>query len=164
MIITYRQFTKLKFPVFILPSSNWEFVDGLLFVDGLVVDDRNMGGDSLGMRRLQTPYRNILTLKQAANNSIELIKSYERFFIDSRGKPFIYERTFWTSLRYHRISKVDRKVTASVLYLKGVNAPFTVPRPPPADVSWAGVLYYNGYPWRLYEYSREKRKDTRRKI
>ena len=54
MVITYRQFKNLDFPLFILGSSNWELVDGLLLLDGELLDDKNMPGDTLGVRRLLT--------------------------------------------------------------------------------------------------------------
>ena len=56
MIVTYKEIKKIKFPVFILPNSNWELVDGLLLIDNQVVDDKNMPGASLGIRRLQTHF------------------------------------------------------------------------------------------------------------
>jgi len=42
---------KLDFPLYILPHDNWSFADGLLFLDGQIVDDRNMEGNTLGKRR-----------------------------------------------------------------------------------------------------------------
>ena len=164
MVISYRQIDKLRFPVFVLPSSNWETVDGLLYVDRILVDDKNMPGDSLGKRRLQTPFKNLLPLKRAANNLLAIIKSNYKCFIDSNGVPFIYEKTENCSLKYHRIRKIEQKDSASVLWLKDLSFPFVVPRPPPLDCKWAGVLYLKGLPWILYEYSVSKEKDTRRKI
>ena len=93
MIITYREIEDINFPVFNLPNGNWQLLDGLLFLDGLVLDDKNMPGDSLGKRRLQTPHENIFTLKKSLNSHIGLIKSRDKHFIDSTGAPFIYEKT-----------------------------------------------------------------------
>ena len=50
MVITYKTVNKLKFPVFLLSSSNWHLADGLLFLDEKLLDDRNMPGDSMDRR------------------------------------------------------------------------------------------------------------------
>ena len=63
-----------------------------------------------------------------------------------------------------KIKKVERKSYATLIWVKGHNAPFTVPRPPEDGNTWAGVLHLYGIPWMLYEYSDEKLKDTRRKV
>lgn len=154
----------MEFPVYVLPSDNWESLDGLLFVDGELVDDKNMSGKTLGIRRLQSPFREQLPLRRAAEDHLSVIKSKSSFFIDNFGRPFIYEKTISCPLRYHRIRKVERKEKASVLHLWGIKTPFTIPRPPKAAMLWAGVLYLHGLPWILYEYSSERKKDTRRKI
>jgi hypothetical protein len=164
MVISYRQIDKIQFPVYVLPSSNWELVDGLLYVDQLLVDDKNMPGDTIGKRRLQTPFKNLQPLKRAADNLLAIIKSGHKCFIDTNGVPFIYDKTESCALKYHKIRKVERKDTASVLWLKDFNFPFVVPRPPPTDYTWAGVLHLKGLPWVLYEYSVSKKADTRRKI
>lgn len=164
MVVNYKTLKKVAFPVYVLPSDNWESVDGLLFVDGELVDDKNMPGKTLGIRRLQTPYREKMPLRKTAKDPLAVFKSRKNTFIDNLGRPFIYERTLWGKVKYHRIRKIDRKVVASVLYLEGLRSPFTIPRPPSAEYQWAGVLYIHGLPWMLYEYSTEKLKDTRRKI
>jgi hypothetical protein len=147
-----------------LPSSNWQEVDGLLYVDGELVDDRNMPGDSLGKRRLQTPFKSLMRLRKSADNLIAIVKSGHRCFIDSNGIPFIYEKTESCALKYHKIRKVEGKDLKSVLWLKDVSFPFVVPRPPPIEYKWAGVLYLKGLPWILYEYSVVRQSDTRRKV
>ena len=165
MIVTYKNIQKYTFPVFILPSDNWEYRDGLFFVDGVLTDDRNMPGDSLGLRRLQTPFKPLLRLSRAAYDLRSLIKSGSKFFIDSNGDPFQYEKTRFMQVKYYPIRKVDRKEIASVLWLQGIRAPFTIPRPPPDDISWAGVLLLeNKLPWILYEYSVVKKPNSRRKV
>ena len=165
MVINYKKFSEVKFPVYILPSSNWEEIDGLLYVDNKLVDDKNMAGKTIGMRRLQTPMKNILPLKRSISSSLGIIKQDRvNTFIDTEGTPFIYEKTTWSSLKYYKIRKIERKNSASVLWLKGINFPFKIPRPPVNDLQWAGVLHIAGLPWMLYEYSAVKHSDTRRKV
>lgn len=164
MVITLKTIDKVTFPVYALPHSNWEKADGLLFMEGKVLDDRNMPGDTLGVRRVQTPYPELFTLRKQLNNHLGILKQTSNCFIDSNGMPFIYEKTKVCKLQYYKIRKVERKEVASVVWLKGINFPFTVPRPPEDGFEWAGVLHYHGLPWLLYEYSEEKKKDTRRKV
>ena len=63
MVIQYKSINKIRFPVYELPSGNWDRRDGLLFLDNQIVDDTNQQGDSLGVRRLKTPHKNLLPLK-----------------------------------------------------------------------------------------------------
>ena len=74
MIVTYQDIKKLTFPVFILPNSNWQLVDGLLLLDNIVLDDKNMPGATLGIRRLQTPFTEIVPLKHSIDSLIGILK------------------------------------------------------------------------------------------
>jgi hypothetical protein len=164
MVITYKTVSKLKFPVFLLSSSNWHLADGLLFLDEKLLDDRNMPGDTLGIRRAQSPHREQYPLKRAVFNHNGLLKQYTKCFIDSNGAPFIYEKTKSMPLKYLRIKKVIKKEVASLLWVEGCSHPFTIPRPPEQGMNWAGILHLHGLPWMLYEYSETKQKNTHRKV
>jgi hypothetical protein len=164
MVIQYKSLNKIKFPVYILPSGNWERQDGLLFLDGTIVDDRNMSGDTLGIRRVQTPHRNLYPLKYQVDNFRGMIKSKEKHFIDTNGIPFIYEKSEFCKLKYYKIKDVVQKENLSLLKLYGVKQPFVIPRPPASKMRYAGVLHYGALPWVLYEYSEDRREDTRRKV
>lgn len=163
MVLTFRGVSSITFPIYPLPSSNWERVDGLLFVDGKVVDDTNMTGETLGIRRLQTSFE-VLPLTKAILDFTGMIKQTKNVFIDSTGFVFIYQKTKMLPLRYKKIKKIDRKVVASVLHLEGERQPLKIIRPPETGMLWAGILYYQELPWKLYEYSEEVKKDTRRKV
>ena len=164
MVIQYKSINKVKLHVYILHSGNWERQDGLLFLDGTIVDDKNMSGDTIGMRRLQTPHKNLYPLKKQVDNFRGMIKSKEKHFIDTNGIPFIYEKTEFCKLKYYRIKSVVQKETASLLKLGGVKHPFVIPRPPASEMRYAGVLHFGALPWVLYEYSEDRREDTRRKV
>ena len=127
MVIQYKSLNKIKFPVYILPSGNWERQDGLLFLDGQIVDDRNMSGDTLGLRRLQSPHKNFHALNKQIDNFRGILKSKEKHFIDTNGTPFIYEKTEFCKLKYYRIKSVVQKDTCSLLKLDGVKQPFVIP-------------------------------------
>ena len=147
-----------------IPHDNWSYSDGLLFLDDQLLDDKNMTGGTIGIRRVQTPFRDLFPLKKSLINHIGILKQTGNTFIDSQGDPFIYEKTLLCKLKYFKIRKVDRKGVASLLWVKGINFPFTIPRPPEDGRTWAGILHLHSIPWLLYEYSEVKLKDTRRKV
>ena len=164
MVITFRDFRKITFPVFVMESGNWEESDGLLFCEGQLVDDKNQMGATLGARRMQTPFKEKYKLKKAISAENGIIKQSSPYFVDNKGMPFVYNKEIMLPLKYYKITKVERKEYACTIRVKGHNAPFTVPRPPEAGNNWAGILHLHGVPWMLYEYSETKLKDTRRKV
>ena len=164
MVVTYKTYNKITFPVYPLGNSNWDINDGLVFIDNLIVDDRNMSGETLGIRRLQTPHTNLYGLKRSIDSLVGVLKQKVISFIDSKGFLFIYEKTKYASLRYIKIDKIVRKATASLLFVHKHSIPFTIPRPPSEEIEYVGVLHLNELPWMLYEYSEIKLKDTKRKV
>jgi len=164
MVVTFRTAKNIRFPVYKIGSSDWEKCDGLLFIDGELVDDKNMPGDSIGIRRIQTPHKNLYKLNKQIDSLHGILKQSLKTFIDSNGTPFIYEKTLMCQLKYYKIIRVEQKEVASLIWCKDIKHPFTVPRPPEQGMTWAGVLHFHGLPWILYEYSEEKKKDTRRKV
>ena len=60
--------------------------------------------------------------------------------------------------------EVTAKGIATVLWLKDVPFPYAEKSPPDPDLTWAGLLYNMGIPWKIYDFSHEKKKDTWRKI
>lgn len=164
MVITYRSLHKVEFPVYLVYTEEWEHADGLLFFDGMCVDDTNQSGSTLGVRRLQTSYPTMYPLKKAVTSPNGILKQNTKYFIDSKGLPFIYAKTKFLHLKYLKIEKVTHKGSASLITVKGHRVPFTVPRPPSHGYDWAGILHLRGLPWMLYEYSETKLKDSKRKV
>lgn len=164
MVIQYKNINKVRFPVYAMTSDDWHITDGLLFLEGKILDDRNMPGDTLGIRRLQTPHKTLVRLAHQIDDMRGLLKSNQKTFIDTNGIPFIYEKTEFCKLKYYKIKSILKKESCSLLYLYGVKNPFRVPRPPASEIQYAGVLHYGNLPWILYEYSEERQKDTRRKV
>jgi hypothetical protein len=165
MILTYKNLNSIEYPVFILPSSNWDSADGLLYLDGVILDDKNMPGETLGVRRIQSPFQDLVPLKKGIFSPIGILKqtSYTPL-IDNLGRCFMYEKTITAPLITHKIRKVEKKGTHSLVWVKDYNFPFQVPRPPPNGITWASVLHICGTPWLLYSYSEFKNKRTFRKI
>ena len=164
MIVSYRSLDKIDFPVFKLPSDNWSVSDGLLFVDGRLIDDRNMPGETLGMRRIQTPLK-LGKLNRSINSIIGIVKNPGNTpYIDNKGRIFVYEKTQMCDLRFHKLKDVKRKGHGCSVHVFGVQTGFAVPRPPEQDVEWAGILYFHGLPWKLYEFSDNRKKNKKVKI
>ena len=157
-------YDNIEFPVFVLHTDNIELIDGILWIDNQVLDDKNMLGTTLGIRRLQSPMKGLYPLKYMLENETDLLHHQGRFYIDTSGIFFIKIKTTNTQLKYHKIMRVEKKTIASRLWLKDCPFPFPLKRPLPENASWAGVLYRDGIPWIIYDLSEEKKKDTWRKI
>ena len=123
-----------------------------------------MPGDTLGVRRVQTPFTELLPLRRSQISHVGLLKQTKKNFIDSKGVPFTYEKTKFCNLKYYKIRKVELKEVASLLWVHSIRPPFTIPRPPEDGREWAGILHMGNTPWLLYEYSKVKLKDTKRKV
>lgn len=162
MIYTYRDIGKITFPIYRLPSDNWHRVDGLVMIDEFVLDDTNMPGDNIGMRRLLSPMKSLFPLKKGSYSIVDVLKFGH--FIDFSGKTITYVKSKYSKLKYLRIYKVELKDTGSLVWLMGVSFPFVLPRPPPHGAAYARVLYLNDKPWLIYEFTREIGKDTRRMV
>lgn len=162
MTYTYRNITNIKFPIYALPNDNWQCVDGLLFLDNQILDDTNVKGESLGLRRLKTPFKSLFPLKKGSMELQFLLK--HKHFIDSHGTVFTYEKTRFHELNYYKIKSVELKETGSLVWFYGVSFPFELPRPPPDKAAYARILHLNKIPWLIYDFAFEKGKDTRRMV
>lgn len=163
----YKQFQDIKsivFPIYKLPHSDWYRQDGILWMDGLVLDEANMPGRSLGIRRLQSGRQDLHYLKKAILDVPGLINSKWKIFIDSVGTPFIYNKTITAPLIYHQVRKIEQKDSCSVLWVKGSRHGFILQRPPYGDPRWARLLYYKGVPWTVFDFQLTRNKDSRRRV
>lgn len=148
-----------------LPSSDWYRQDGVLFIDdGKVLDDYNMPGDTLGIRRLQCGRLDLCKLKRAYIDFSSMLQSKKRVFIDSSGIPFIYKRSITSPLIHHSITRVEPKEDHSIVWMKNINYPMSIARPPYGDARYARVLYFGGFPWIIYDFSMERGKDSFRRV
>ena len=157
-------YDKIKFPIFVLHTDNIMFVDGILWIENQVLDDTNMKGETLGMRRIQTPMTSIYPLKSMIKSIRAYLEHQGKYYIDSTGRWFRKIKNTKAELKYHKIRRVDQRIVTSVLWIKGCPYPFDIDRPLAASEVWAGMLYRDGAPWLLYDTSHEKKKDSWRKI
>lgn len=166
MYRTIKTIQKVKFPVYSLPSNNFDVIDGIAFVDGSALDDRNMRGETIGIRRLQSKRKDLYKLRTPLFNLGDLIGSKKNHFISSCGKMFTYEKTGFQKIKYLPIQKFELRNTFSFVYASGISIPFEIPRPP-ADydtVPWVRILYYENFPWMVYGFSKKQGRDTRIKV
>lgn len=161
--LNYKQILRnCRFPVYIIASQETSYADGLLFLNGKVVDDRNQSGDTIGKRRLTTEHP-VGPLGKACFTFIEMLESKGNKFIDSNGRAFYYKKSKFVPIVSYRINKKFAKDTYTVLFLKGVNCPYIIPRYPHVE-DWAQIFVYDNLPWRLYSLSEQKVDTFRRKI
>ena len=161
--LTYKQVLRLvKFPVYALDTEDFYVRDGLLLVNELVVDDKNQPGNTLGQRRLQTPHK-IKRISKVYWEFLDLVKFPSTVLIDTNGAVFEYTKTSFEKCVSLKIKKKELFDTHSRIWLKGVNFPFILRRPPTGK-NWAQVLYLDSSPWLLYSLSEDKLEDSKRKI
>lgn len=163
MQIDYTELHRITFPVFGVNSDDFFLQDGLLFLDNIVIDDRNQIGKTLGLRRAQTPHQTY-PIRYCYDDFVSLLRGRHRTFIDNVGFWFVYEKTKYCNVIFHKIIRVAKKEKLSYLKLSGVNFPVLVRRPPPEGKDWTGVLYVDKTPWMPYEYSETYCKPFKRKI
>lgn len=165
MYKSFKDIKNLQFPVYTLPSTDWYRQDGVLFInDGKVLDDTNMPGKTLGIRRLQCGRKDLQRLKKAYPDFPSMLDSKSKAFIDSAGTPFIYTKTVNSPLIHHKVKRVELKETLSIVWLNLIPSPFIIPRPPYGDAEWARVLYYKGAPWLIYDFKSKKGKDSYKRV
>ena len=140
----------IKYPCYVLHEEPEE-IDGILWLEDQVVDDKNMLGKTLGMRRLQTPMKSLYPLKYLIEDEVSMMKHRGKHFIDTNGVYWYNEKTQTATLKYHKIRKVEKKDIASVVWLKDVPFPFVEARPPQEGMGWCGILYKRGIPWKIWE-------------
>ena len=161
--LNFKQINRaVKFPVYEIPSEDLYSSDGLLFLNGKVLDDKNQSGKTLGERRLKTSHTKAPLIK-SYHSFIDLVKSTHTLFIDSRGVPFRYERTKACTVESCKIKKKISRQSYTVLYVEKVNNLFSMSRYPAAE-EWAQVLYLDKMPWLLYGVSEIQLKSFRKTI
>ena len=157
-------YDKIQFPIFPVHTDEITLVDGILWIENQVLDDKNMKGKTLGIRRLQSPMKSIYPVKYMIKDIRSYLDHQGKFYIDNTGYFFRKDKTKKATLKYHKILRVDLKTIASVLWVKDCPFPFTLDRPLKDDQQWAGILYRDSIPWILYDTSSENKKNSWRKI
>ncbi len=164
MGMTVKELHKIKFPIYVLHTDEVEEHDGLLFCDTQIVDDKNVKGDTIGQRRLRTPHKNLYKLKYMLDDFRSMIKHRGQDYVDTYGRYFRYEKTDVATVTSREILDIRQKGQASLVWCRDIPFPFEVKRPPKDTVNFAQILMYKGRPSVLWSFSKEKQKDTWRKV
>ena len=161
--ITWKQYNKINFPIFPLPSTDIYSEDGLIrsCETDKVIDDLNQRGLTLGSRRLNSPH-NLQRIPRFCGDSIDFFHTSAKAYIDNYGFIFVYERTLFTDVKFHKILKLKESEASTLLKVESVPFPVKVLRP--TTFSWVGMLYIGKHPWIPYEYSTSYCKPLKRKI
>ena len=162
--LEFKHINSIKFPVYPLPSDEVTEEDGLVFLNGKVLDDKNMNADRLGTRRLASPHHPQYSLRIGYTHFGQMLKSGKKYFIDHHGKLFEYRKTQFVKLKYKRIINAEGDSNIGILLtLQGEKIKVEVPTWPGWN-EYAGILYLKGYPWTLYEYYPFDKADSRKKV
>ena len=116
-----------QFPVYPIGSYLDIFEqDGLVYLlrnydtDYKVLDNKNLEGDTLGLRRIKIPKKQKASLKSVIYNLESLIRytGTSRKFIDNNGRVFEYKRTKFYYIYSYRILKVTESDSKYIVHLK----------------------------------------------
>ena len=69
----------LRFPLFVIHSDNVDLIDGIIWLDDQVLDDKNMEGGSIGLRRIQSPMQSIYPLRYMIEDITGLMRHRGKF-------------------------------------------------------------------------------------
>lgn len=175
--------TQICYPVFSLPISKTPQKEGTLLYTYsesvnestqvvtpkiLIVDDTSIEAETLAKRRLKllTMGVPLAKLGRATFFLGDLVKlaTPQRYFIDSYGKLFVYEKRTRAKLEYRRILNVFPLRNSGVLIeVEGLPARLKSLFPPSTGDKYAGILEFNKS-YILYGFSNEPGKTSWRKI
>ena len=96
----------LEFPLFVVHTDNVELIDGILWVEDQVLDDTNMKGDTIGIRRLKSPMKSMYPLKYMVDDIPSLLNHQGKHYIDNSGFFFTKEKKHKVDLKYHKILRL----------------------------------------------------------
>lgn len=171
----------IKFPLYYLGNRKPEVKEGVIFYfygvehyDGeesyqiQIVDDKNIGGNSLAVRRLKLQEQKtpLFKLTKAIFFLGDLVKltSGVTWYIDSEGQLFEYKKTRRVPLVFKPISCVlPNKTGGAIVEVAQVNSRFKTLLAPTGLEKWAGLLQV-GHSYILYGLYENKLEDTYRMI
>lgn len=135
----------------------------------LILDDKNLAGETLSQRRLllaTDPKVELFKLTYAVFFLGDLIKlaTSSMWFIDSLGKLFKYKKTTRAILKMHRLKNVH-PITGggAVVEVYGITTRFKSLYPPDKDTSYVGLLHF-GKSLVLYGFYNKLYDDTWRNV
>lgn len=133
-----------------------------------IIDDRNITGDKLSLRRLRISGTGakLHKLQHAIFFPGDLLKlaTPKMWFIDSLGKLFNYKKSKIVPLIFKKILITHRTPSASLVEIQDIPGRYMCLYPPNTEEKYAGVLKVDKHSYILYGFFKELHKDTVRKI
>ena len=128
----------------------------------LIVDNKNLFGDTLGKRRLRIAPEDIYVLRKIHYSMFDVFNSKYNYFIDSNGIVVNFQKKHRRNLTYRKVNNIS--VFDNVLLCKcdGIFKPIEVPFIPKIMPKYLGLLIIDG-DYHLYELSQKEKKDSWRK-
>ena len=160
-----------EFPVYIIGQYdtlyNEDNIIRVITLDGKtrIIDNKNIPGNTLAVRRLQLNSKDAFTFKGTIFTFSQLLKLHHpnNWYIDVNGFLFKYRKTTIVPLIWRKILSVDYIEGRGLnLRVKDIDVPIRVPAGTPIT-GYIGLLkLMDGYI--LYGISNTPKKDTWRKI
>lgn len=144
--------------------------DDSLVETKLVVDNRNLPGFTLAIRRLallEDKEVQLYKLKSAIFFLADLLKlaTPKTWFIDANGKTFRYIKTHTVKLIFKPIKRIIPVLSGgAILEIEGLPSRYKCLAKPSEYKKYAGMLHTSSGAYILYGTYDELPKDTRRKI
>lgn len=131
-----------------------------------VVDDANLSGETLGLRRLQMQEEKLFPIRTAIYFLADLVKLAKAttWFIDNSGRIFQYEKNTRAKLQTRRIKQVlPASGLGCVIELEGLSSRFKCMQRPSETQVYARVLKL-GVGFIFYGFCEEVKPDSWRMV
>lgn len=164
----HKKLTDIKFPIYAITSSYlkiWEEF-GVLYIrttKDKVLDNKNIQGSTLGSRRAKISEDSLYKLRGTIFSVPQLLNSKYKTYIDTNGLVFKYNKHSFVPLVYHKVKKVIKKEDGCIVSFKDTTYMAKMPYRDAIRIKYAGILHTQLGDI-LYEYTEEKKKNTRKKI
>ena len=159
------------FPLFRLRThlETWE-ENNIIYIlnskgEEKIIDNKNLLGKTIGMRRLKINKENLYPLNKVVFTFAQLLKTHKSGdkYVDNHGRLFTYRKTTRVPLKYYKVIKRTYIDGIGVkLDLEGLDKAFVVAAGYHNN-NYIGLLHiHRGY--LLYDFSDTKLGDTWRKV
>lgn len=164
----HKKLTEIKFPIYAITSSYlkiWEEF-GVLYIrtkKEKILDNKNVDGATLGSRRAKISTDSLYKLKGTIFNVPQLLNSKYNVFIDTNGMVFKYVKHSFVPLKYHKVKSLIKKENGCIVSIKDTTLMLNIPYRDALNIKYVGILH-SQLGDILYEFTDERKKDTRKKI
>lgn len=169
----------IKWPVYLVGKSSHIYEEsGITWIDHYgktsIIDNINLKGDSIGIRRLQIPKEDRYIFKKTLFIFPELIEETrkrlisDRYFVDSTGKLFKYLKKKMHQLICRKVINTKKYSTYVLVKVSGLDNNFEIPNTYWSNYSnltevYLILLLVNNI-YVLYDIDTIEHKDTWRKV